>query len=318
MSQQAAVALGSNLGDRLAVLRGAVQALGAIGSVDKISSIYETVPVGGSEQGPYLNAVVLVNTDLSPEALLAATQEIEDRAGRVRAELWGPRTLDLDIVTMVDATGAPTVTDSDLLQVPHPRASQRRFVLEPLAEVWPEAPVGTGPARAALLEVGDQEVERLGGNWTNPTQWMSPALLAAQMVALGVFAVVAVTTGLLPELSWRAAVGVITALAGAVVVGWASVSLGSALTAFPEPRAGTELVDSGPYRWVRHPIYVGVELALLGVSIFVGSWTALAVAVAIGVLLWFKAGYEESRLRLGVAGYAAYMRRVRGRLVPRG
>lgn len=316
MSYRAAVALGSNLGDRLDLLRRGVEALGRIGSVTEVSALYETAPVGGPEQEPYLNAVAVIITDLAPDDLLARTQEIENQAGRVRAERWGPRTLDLDIVAMVDHTGAPVVVDSERLQLPHPQASQRRFVLEPLVEVWPDAPVGTATARAALQGVADQEVERLSDGWTGTNRSLSVALVVAQGLLLGAFTVAAVTTGRLPRRSWPAAVGGAAAVAGGLVAGWAALSLGAALTPFPEPKTGTRLVDSGPYGQVRHPIYAGIELAVLGVAILVRSWTALGVGAILGVLFWFKAGYEEGRLRLSVSGYPAYMRRVRGRLVP--
>ena len=316
MSYRAAVALGSNLGDRLATLREAVQRMDGIGSVTAVSSLYETAPVGGPDQGPYLNAVIVLDTDLVPEALLDRLQKIEARAGRVRSERWGPRTLDLDIVAMADAASTPIPVDTERLRIPHPRAAERRFVLEPLAEVWPEASVGTSQARNALKAVGAQEVERLPGDWTKTQSWISPALVAAQLLALVGFAVVALATGSVPEQMWRAVAGVVVVLAGAALGGWAAVSLGSALTPFPEPKAGTELVDTGPYRWVRHPIYAGIVVALFGATIFVGSWAALAVAFAIAALLWFKAGYEESRLRLSIPGYSSYLRRVRGRMVP--
>jgi len=217
---------------------------------------------------------------------------------------------------MADPTSTPVAVATDRLRIPHPRASERRFVLEPLAEVWPEASVGKSRARTALQEVGEQEVERLAGNWTKTQSWISPALVAAQMLALVGFAVVVVVTGSLPERIWRAVAGVVTTLAGAALGGWAAVSLGPALTPFPEPKPGTELVDTGPYRWVRHPIYAGVVVALLGVATFVGSWAALAVALPIAALLWFKAGYEESRMRLSIPGYPSYLRRVRGRMIP--
>ena len=108
MSYRAAVALGSNLGDRISTLRMAVEQMSRLGRVDAVSSLYETAPVGGPEQDPYLNAAVVVDTDLSPGELLAALQTIENEAGRVRRERWGPRTLDLDIVTMSTPPGLPS------------------------------------------------------------------------------------------------------------------------------------------------------------------------------------------------------------------
>ena len=129
-THEAILALGSNLGDREAFLRLAVQELAPV----RQSQVWETDPVGGPErQGPYLNMVVAVQTDLDPFALLRRGQRIERLAGRVREVRWGPRTLDVDILFYDDV-----VLTSDVLTVPHPRVGERRFVLAPLAEVAPE------------------------------------------------------------------------------------------------------------------------------------------------------------------------------------
>lgn len=128
--QQAAVALGSNLGDRLATLRSAVQALGGVGALTARSALYETAPVG-PPQPDYLNAVVLLDTALEPLALLDALLDIERRHGRVRGQArWGPRTLDLDLLALGDR-----VVRSDRLVLPHPELAVRAFVLRPLADV---------------------------------------------------------------------------------------------------------------------------------------------------------------------------------------
>lgn len=127
---RAVVALGSNLGDRAAHLRFALGRLGAV----RVSSVWETAPVGGPEQqGPYLNMVAVFPTDLDPWTLLGRLHEIEADAGRRREIHWGPRTLDLDLLFHDD-----TVVSGSRLQLPHPRFAERRFVLEPLAEVAPE------------------------------------------------------------------------------------------------------------------------------------------------------------------------------------
>jgi 2-amino-4-hydroxy-6-hydroxymethyldihydropteridine diphosphokinase len=158
-----AIALGSNQGDRTAHLRQAVDELEDLGAIERISALYETAPVGGPDQGPYLNAVALLDTDLTPEALLAALQGIEARHDRVRAERWGPRTLDLDIVAW---EGPPIVTPD--LVVPHPRAVERLFVLQPLCDVWPGALVAEGVTAAeARPAVADQEVELLASRWAD-------------------------------------------------------------------------------------------------------------------------------------------------------
>jgi 2-amino-4-hydroxy-6-hydroxymethyldihydropteridine diphosphokinase len=98
------LALGSNLGDRTAHLEQAVDALTSLGSVEAGSPIYETAPVGGPDQGPYLNAVIKLDTDLPAMHLLERLLEIEKGAGRARTVRWGPRTLDLDILLYGDET----------------------------------------------------------------------------------------------------------------------------------------------------------------------------------------------------------------------
>ena len=127
---RAYLALGSNLGDRLAYLQHAVDALGA--QVVAISRVYETAPVGGPEQGAYLNAVVAIETDLDAHSLLRLAQRIENDAERVRAERWGPRTLDVDLLLYDDIE----LDDPDLT-IPHPRMWERGFVLAPLRDVAP-------------------------------------------------------------------------------------------------------------------------------------------------------------------------------------
>lgn len=128
---RAFVALGSNLGDRRAHLRAAVAGLP---DVVAVSGVYETDPVGGPEgQAPYLNAVVELDTDLSPRELLDAGRRLEDAAGRLRTERWGPRTLDVDILLVGDLT----VNEPDL-QVPHPRLWSRAFVVVPLQDLAPD------------------------------------------------------------------------------------------------------------------------------------------------------------------------------------
>jgi 2-amino-4-hydroxy-6-hydroxymethyldihydropteridine diphosphokinase len=125
--------LGSNLGDREGHLERGLAALGARGvHVTAVSAIYETEPVGGPAQGPYLNLVAAGETSLSPEALLQAALEAEAEAGRVRTVRNAPRTLDVDILFHGDL-----VRRTDALTVPHPRLHERRFVLVPLAELAP-------------------------------------------------------------------------------------------------------------------------------------------------------------------------------------
>jgi 2-amino-4-hydroxy-6-hydroxymethyldihydropteridine diphosphokinase len=127
---RAFLGLGSNLGDRRALLR---EAVATLPDVVAVSPLYETDPVGGPEQGAYLNLVVELATDLGPRALLAVCAEREAAAERVREERWGPRTLDVDVLWV---EGQP-VSEPDLV-VPHPRMWQRRFVLAPLRDLAPD------------------------------------------------------------------------------------------------------------------------------------------------------------------------------------
>jgi dihydroneopterin aldolase / 2-amino-4-hydroxy-6-hydroxymethyldihydropteridine diphosphokinase len=130
------LALGANLGDRRAALQTAVDALAGYEGVRVVaaSSIVETAPVGGPEQPDYLNAVVLADTVLAPLDLLAVCQQIENDLGRRRVERWGPRTLDIDLIAYQDV-----VASSSQLEVPHPRAAERAFVLAPWLELDPGA-----------------------------------------------------------------------------------------------------------------------------------------------------------------------------------
>ena len=132
MRDIAYIALGSNLGDRNAHLAHARAALAALpGSrLLAVSGIEETAPLGGPLQGPYLNQMAALETTLEPRALLLALQRIERDAGRVRAERWGPRTLDLDIVRFAEQE----VHDPDLT-VPHPGLDTRDFWRRELAEL---------------------------------------------------------------------------------------------------------------------------------------------------------------------------------------
>ena len=130
MSSPVAIALGSNLGDREACLHAAVEALRPFISDLRISSFHETAPVGVGDQPQFLNAAAVGQTSLSPSALLAILLDIEKRFGRERPYPGAPRTLDLDLILY----GGDVIETADLV-VPHPRFRQRRFVLEPLAEI---------------------------------------------------------------------------------------------------------------------------------------------------------------------------------------
>lgn len=137
---RAILSLGSNLGDRAGTLNDAIRSLRAVEGVDivQVSSMVETAavkPHGVDETAPaYLNLVLALDTTLSPRQLVAETSRIELDHGRVREEVWGDRTLDIDIVSMGDLTLA-----TDLLTLPHPRAAERAFVLVPWLEIDPDA-----------------------------------------------------------------------------------------------------------------------------------------------------------------------------------
>jgi 2-amino-4-hydroxy-6-hydroxymethyldihydropteridine diphosphokinase len=150
---RAFVGLGSNLGDREATLRAAVGRLRGLAGAEvrKVSRFRDTEPVGYLDQPRFLNGAVELETTLSPQALLAALLELERTFGRDRAAspLQGPRTLDLDLLLY----GEETIAEPGL-EVPHPRLQERRFVLEPLAELDPALVVpGHGPVEVLLAEL---------------------------------------------------------------------------------------------------------------------------------------------------------------------
>jgi len=166
------IGLGSNLGDRLGYVK---KALGMIEGLREtrlvaVSSVYDTAPVGREDQPRFLNAVVEVATELGPAELLGALLAIEDRCGRVRRDVWGPRTLDLDLLVYGDVR----VSSPDLT-VPHPRLAERAFVLVPLAEIAPDlvVPGIDRDVSALVADLGDRtsEVTRIGGP---PTPGGSP------------------------------------------------------------------------------------------------------------------------------------------------
>jgi len=148
MRARAVLSVGANLGDRLGTLQGCVQAIGGLRETDvlAISPVYETAPVGGPPQPDYLNAVLLIQTGLPPRDLLDAIHAIEAGFGRVRAERFGPRTLDIDIISYQGQ-----VSDDPELTLPHPRAHERLFVLLPWSDLDPGAELpGHGPVAALL------------------------------------------------------------------------------------------------------------------------------------------------------------------------
>ncbi|ULG74105.1 2-amino-4-hydroxy-6-hydroxymethyldihydropteridine diphosphokinase [Macrococcus brunensis] len=128
------LSLGSNIGDRRQQLTDAVRLLGEQAQVKKVSSVYETAPVGGVEQDDFYNICVELESEQAPEEILAMCQAIESQLNRVRIVHWGPRTIDLDILMIDDY-----IIETEDLKVPHPYMLERSFVLIPLAEIAPEA-----------------------------------------------------------------------------------------------------------------------------------------------------------------------------------
>lgn len=154
MGTAAYMGIGSNLGDRLANLQSAVELLAAQPGVKVVRSsrVYETDPVGGPPQIDYLNAVVEVETGLSPRELLDACMEVERLLGRIRNERWGPRIIDVDVLTYDEEE-----IDEPGLMVPHPRMHERGFVLVPLIELAAD-PALPGGKRLSTLRLGPEAV----------------------------------------------------------------------------------------------------------------------------------------------------------------
>jgi 2-amino-4-hydroxy-6-hydroxymethyldihydropteridine diphosphokinase len=164
MSQEAPthiahIGLGANLADPEKQVRAALDELAAAPGIvlERKSSLYRTAPIGYDNQPDFINAVARVRTTLEPQALLDALLDIERTHGRVREFLNAPRTLDLDVLLYEDR-----VINTDTLNVPHPRAHLRAFVLLPLLEVSPDVIIpGIGPASAWLAHCQDQPIQRI-------------------------------------------------------------------------------------------------------------------------------------------------------------
>lgn len=167
MTLRVHLGLGANLGDRWATFGRVVERLGALDPDLAVSPVYETSPVGGPVDQPlYLNAVVRLLADLAPEGVLALATALEEEAGRVRVERWGPRVLDVDVLFLDERREGrwhPLVVDTERLTVPHPRALERAFVLAPLEDLtpelvparWRDGPVGVLVASGAVSCVGE-------------------------------------------------------------------------------------------------------------------------------------------------------------------
>lgn len=144
---RAVLAVGSNIGDRLGHLQGAIDLLSESVDVKAVSGVYETAPVGGPEQDEFLNAVLLVDTSLAPHEVLALCQSVEAAHDRVREVRWGPRTLDVDIIAMEQV-----LLDDPELTLPHPRAHERAFVCVPWLDVDPGATLPQGELASFALD----------------------------------------------------------------------------------------------------------------------------------------------------------------------
>jgi hypothetical protein len=150
-----AFGLGANLGDRVAALQGAVDVIAPLLAEPAVSSVYETAPVGGPEQPDYANAVLIGWSEMAPTGLLALAHQAEQVWHRTREIRWGPRTLDVDVL---DIEGV--VSDDNVLTLPHPRATQRAFVVVPWLEVEPTAVLADGAVLANLEELATQAIEQ--------------------------------------------------------------------------------------------------------------------------------------------------------------
>ena len=166
MNRRTVIAMGSNLGDRMDYLQGGLDGLFDTPRITflAVSPVYETAPVGGPEQPDYLNAVVIAETSMPARAVLERCLSLEDAFGRVRDELWGPRTLDLDLIIYGDE-----VSNSPGLTLPHPRAHERAFVLAPWHDADPQAHLpGRGPVADLLAALGTAGVARVEGAVLHP------------------------------------------------------------------------------------------------------------------------------------------------------
>lgn len=163
---RAVIALGSNLGDRLGNLQGGMDALldGPGLQFVAVSPVFETAPVGGPEQGEFLNAVLVARTRLPAREVLDRCHAVEAAFGRRREVVWGPRTLDLDLIVY-----GGDVSDDPALTLPHPRAHERAFVLAPWHAVDPDARIpGRGRVADLLAALGTSGVREVPGAELHP------------------------------------------------------------------------------------------------------------------------------------------------------
>ena len=153
----AVLSIGSNMDDSRELLDSVYRDFAGKGQLHAASSIYRTPALGVEDQPDFLNAVLLVEVDQTPLELLHRGQELENAAGRVRVQKWGPRTLDVDIVAAWDSDATEITSDTEELRLPHPHAHQRAFVLQPWLEVNPDAVLGGQRVAELLDELSDDE-----------------------------------------------------------------------------------------------------------------------------------------------------------------
>lgn len=308
------VSLGSNLGDRVTHLRSAVREISGFVEDLKVSRLYETAPIGGPEQGPYLNAVISFRSDLGPHDLLSRMQHIEDSHDRVREVRWGPRPLDLDIIVSEEG---PFDRAPELI-IPHPRAAERLFVIRPMMDVWPEAELSGGVSLDDVYpDVADQEVDLLASDWLEPGRLSAGTwLVAIQILLFLIIGALIVFDGTIEFDGWDAFLGIAFFGVGVGLMLSAAAALGTNLSILPEPVADGGLVAFGPFRWIRHPIYSGGILVFGGVSMALGSTWALVATGVLAVFFYLKAGYEEHQLRIVYPEYRAYIAEVPHRFFP--
>ncbi|WP_349358550.1 2-amino-4-hydroxy-6-hydroxymethyldihydropteridine diphosphokinase [Stappia sp.] len=157
---RAALGLGSNIGDTRAHLEAALAALGETDGIRVVarSDDYRTPPWGPVPQDDYRNACAVIETTLGPRALLDRCLEVERALGRERDVRWGPRIIDIDVLIYGEAR-----VEEEGLSIPHPRMGERAFVLVPLAEIWPGAPLGDGRTASEALATcpGQDEIRKL-------------------------------------------------------------------------------------------------------------------------------------------------------------
>lgn len=163
MSDKVFLGLGTNIGDRKANLKQALRLLEEAGlEIEKVSSIYETEPIGVEDQDWFYNMVVKAQTDLLPQDLLKTTKKIEKEMGREPSEKWGPRLIDIDILMYEDLQLDSEVNQIGQLRVPHPELRNRAFVVVPLLEIEPQATLPDGHQISEyLFYTKEQKIKKL-------------------------------------------------------------------------------------------------------------------------------------------------------------